>query len=434
MPTLIVLIVMLVLGGLPGFAAAQALEAYSPITDERLLKPEPENWLMYRATYDGWGYSPLDQITPQNVKRLVPVWTFSTGVDEGHQAPPIVNNGVMFITTPQNQVLALDARKGDLLWRYRRELPEDLFQLHPTNRGVGLYGDKVYLATVDAYLVALDAKTGEVVWETEVENYLAGYYMTLAPLVVKGKVIVGMSGGEMGIRGFIQAFDAETGESVWKTHTIPGPGQPGHDTWAGDSWKTGGVSIWITGSYDPDTNLTYWGTGNGGPFMGSARPGDNLYATSVIALDADSGELKGYHQYHWNGSWDWDEVSAPLLLDVRRDDRTFKGLVHAGRDGYLWLLERSADQIGFVDAQPFVRQNVFTRLDPQTGRPEYDPDKIPDIGKWPSSAPRCGAARTGRRRPIIPRPAMSISRPTKTCAAPCRASRPPIGRAICSSG
>ena len=186
MPTLIVLIVMLVLGGLPGFAAAQALEAYSPITDERLLKPEPENWLMYRATYDGWGYSPLDQITPQNVKRLVPVWTFSTGVDEGHQAPPIVNNGVMFITTPQNQVLALDARKGDLLWRYRRELPEDLFQLHPTNRGVGLYGDKVYLATVDAYLVALDAKTGEVVWETEVENYLAGYYMTPGPTGCEG--------------------------------------------------------------------------------------------------------------------------------------------------------------------------------------------------------------------------------------------------------
>lgn len=379
MSLLRVLIMLLSVGLLPGSAAAEALD-YSPVTDERLLTPEPENWLMYRATYDSWGYSRLDQITPRNVNKLVPVWTFSTGVDEGHQAPPIVNNGVMFITTPQNQVLALDARKGDLLWRYRRELPEDLFQLHPTNRGVGLYGDKVYVATVDAYLVALDARTGAVVWETEVENYLAGYYMTLAPLVVKGKVVVGVSGGEMGIRGFIQAFDAETGESVWKTYTIPGPGQPGHDTWAGDTWKTGGVSIWITGSYDPETNLTYWGTGNGGPFVGSARPGDNLYATSVIALDADSGELKGWHQYHWNGSWDWDEVSAPLLINVERDGRAFKGLVHAGRDGYLWLLERSADKISFVDAQPFVRQNVFTRLDPTTGRPEYDPVRIPDIG------------------------------------------------------
>ncbi len=398
MSLLRVLVILLSVGLLPGSAAAEALD-YSPVTDERLLTPEPENWLMYRATYNGWGYSPLDQITPRNVNRLVPVWTFSTGVDEGHQAPPIVNNGVMFITTPRNQVLALDARKGDLLWRYRRELPEDLFQLHPTNRGVGLYGDKVYVATVDAYLVALDARTGAVVWETEVENYLAGYYMTLAPLIVKGKVVVGVSGGEMGIRGFIQAFDAETGESVWKTYTIPGPGQPGHDTWAGDTWKTGGVPIWITGSYDPATNLTYWGTGNGGPFMGSARPGDNLYATSVIALDADSGELKGWHQYHWNGSWDWDEVSAPLLIDVERDGRTFKGLVHAGRDGYLWLLERSAGTISFVDGRPFVRQNVFTRLDPKTGRPEYDPARIPDIGKraefcpsvwggkdWPPSA------------------------------------------------
>ena len=393
------LLAVMIVGLLSSLAVAQGVEKYSSVTSERLLKPEPENWLMYRGTYDGWGYSPLDTITPQNVKKLVPVWTFSTGVEEGHQSPPIVNDGIMFITTPQNQVLALDAKKGDLIWRYRRELPEDLFQLHPTNRGVALYGDKLYLATVDAYLVALDAKTGEVVWEKEVENYLTGYYMTLAPLIAKGKVMVGMSGGELGIRGFIQAFDTETGESVWKTYTIPGPGEPGHDTWGGDSWKTGGVPIWVTGSYDPETNLAYWGTGNGGPFMGSARPGDNLYSTSVIALDADTGALKGHHQYHWNGSWDWDEVSAPILMDVQRDGKTIKGLVHAGRDGYLWLLERSADKITFVDGKPFVRQNVFTRLDPETGRPEYDPDKVPDIGKraefcpsvwggkdWPPSA------------------------------------------------
>jgi alcohol dehydrogenase (cytochrome c) len=211
--------------------------------------------------------------------------------------------------------------------------------------------------------------------------------------------MVGMSGGELGIRGFIQAFDAETGESVWKTYTIPGPGEPGNDTWAGDTWKTGGVPIWITGSYDPETNLTYWGTGNAGPFMGEARPGDNLYSTSVIAIDADTGKLKAHHQYHWNGSWDWDEVSAPILLDVQRDGKTVKGLVHAGRDGYLWLLERSADKITFVDGKHFVRQNVFTTLDPKTGRPEYDPEKVPGIGKraefcpsvwggkdWPPSA------------------------------------------------
>jgi len=362
-------------------ATAQESKGYRAVTNERLLHPEPENWLMYRGTYDSWGYSPLDQITTKNVEKLVPVWTFSTGVAEGHQAPPIVNDGVMFITTPQDQVLALDAKKGDLLWRYQRELPEDLSQLHPTNRGVALYGDKVFLATVDAHLVALNAHSGEVVWDQPVEDYLAGYYMTLAPLVVKGKVMVGVSGGEFGIRGFVQAFDTETGNPVWKTYTVPGPGEPGHDGWPGDTWKTGGVPVWITGSYDPQLNLTYWGTGNAGPFTSEVRRGDNLYATSVIALDADTGALKAHHQYHWNDAWDWDEVSAPLLLDVQRNGKAIKALVHPARDGYLWLLERSADKIGFVDAQPYVRQNVFTKIDPTSGRPTYDPQRIFGIGK-----------------------------------------------------
>jgi alcohol dehydrogenase (cytochrome c) len=375
------LLTILLTGLLPTLAAAQETLTYQPVTDERLLNPEPGNWLMYRRTYDSWGYSPLDQINTKNVTTLVPVWTFSTGVEEGHQSPPIVNNGVMFITTPKNQVLALNAKKGELLWRYKRELPEDLFQLHPTNRGVALYGDKVFLATVDAHLLALNAKTGEVVWDQTVEDYLKGYYMTLAPLVARGKVMVGVSGGELGIRGFIQAFEAETGKSVWKTYTVPGPGDKGHETWPGETWKTGAVPIWITGSYDPQLNLTYWGTGNPGPFMGEVRSGDNLYANSVIALDADTGELKAYHQYHWNDSWDWDEVSAPLLLDVNRNGRSIKALVHAARNGYLWLLERSADKISFVHAEPFVRQNVFTQLDAETGRPTYDPQRIPGIGK-----------------------------------------------------
>ena len=167
----------------PALVSAQQQD-YTPVTAQRLLQPEPENWLMYRGTYNSWGYSPLDQITPANVGKLVPVWTFSTGVTEGHQAPPVVNNGVMFVTSPENQVFAFNAKTGDLLWRYERELPEDLFQLHPTNRGVALYGDKVYFGTVDTCVVALDAKTGEVVWEEELEDYLAGYYMTLAPLAL----------------------------------------------------------------------------------------------------------------------------------------------------------------------------------------------------------------------------------------------------------
>ena len=366
---------------------AQNLPPYSSVTDARLRNQDNDSWLLYRGSYDSHGYSALDQIDTDNVANLKPVWSFSTGLREGHQAPPIVNNGYMYVSTPQNHVLALNAVTGDLLWRYVRYLPDDLQQFHPTNRGVALYGDLAYLATVDAVLVALDALTGEVVWEVAVEDYYNGYYMTMAPLIVEGVVMVGVSGGELGIRGFVAAFDAETGEELWKTYTIPAPGEPGSESWPEDTWKTGGVPVWITGSYDPDLNLTYWGTGNGGPWMGDTRPGDNLYSTSVIALDPKTGELKNHHQYHWNDSWDWDEVSAPLLIDYEREGKTVKGLVHPGRNGYLWFLERSAEQIKFVDANPYVYQDVFTSIDAITGRPEYDMTKKPGTGYEASFCP-----------------------------------------------
>ena len=241
--------------------------------------------------------------------------------------------------------------------------------------------------------------------------------MTLSPLVAKGKVMVGVSGGEFGIRGFVAAVDAETGEEAWKTYTVPGPGEPGHETWKGDAWKTGGAPVWIQGNYDPKTNLAYFGTGNGGPWMPDTRPGDNLYSSSAIALDVDTGAIKGHHQYHWNDAWDWDEVSAPILVDIERDGKTVPAMVHAGRNGYLWTLERHDDgKIGFIDGKPFVNQNVFTGLDPKTGRPSYDPTKIPGTNKKLAFCPACGAARTGRRKPTTRRPGCSTSRPTTTCA------------------
>ena len=192
------------------------LQNYKPVTADRLKQPDDGDWLMYRRTYDSWGYSPLSQITPDNAGRLKLVWTLQTGQIEGHQAPPIVNNGVMFVATPGSQLLAIDAKKGEILWRFKRPIPEDMTFLHPTNRGVGLLGDKVYFAAADAVLVALDAKTGNEVWKTTVEDYNKGYYMTLAPLVVDGKVIVGASGDEFGVRGSVAAFDAETGKPVWE--------------------------------------------------------------------------------------------------------------------------------------------------------------------------------------------------------------------------
>lgn len=377
----------LAIGGL-GAAHANPLDNYNPVTDERLANPEPHNWLNWRGNYEGWGHSPLSQINADNVGDLVPAWSFSTGVTEGHQAPPMVNDGVMYITTPSNQLIALDAAKGHELWRYVRSLPDDLFQLHPTNRGPALYGDKLYMATLDAHVVALDAKTGEVVWDVPVGDYTDGYYSTLAAMAANGKIITGVSGGEFGIRGYALALDAETGEEVWRAYTIPAPGEPGHETWQGESWKTGGGSVWMTPNYDAETGLLYIGTGNGGPWMPDTRPGDNLYTTSVIAVDIDSGEIKGHHQYHWNDAWDWDEVSAPLLMDIERDGKQVKGIVHAGRNGYIWTMERTPEgPINFVAADKFVRQDVFESIDPETGRPSYVEAKTPGTNKTVTFCP-----------------------------------------------
>ncbi len=359
------------------------LRNYQPVTAERLKNPEDGNWLMIRRTYNGWGYSPLTEITPANVKKLRPVWGFSTGETKVHEAAPIVNNGVMFVTTPENQLIAIDAKTGNLLWRFHKSRPQGAIVPHETNRGVALYGDKVYFCAGEAVLVAVNAKTGEEVWSTSVADNKAGYYTTLAPLIADGKVMVGASGGEWGIRGFVAAFDPETGKELWRTYTIPAPGEPGSETWpkGGDQWKNGGAPVWVTGNYDPATNIAYWGTGNGGPWMGDRRPGDNLYTASTLALDAATGKIKGYFQYHPNDSWDWDEVSPPILVDFRRGARTIPGLIDVARDGYLRFLERGSGEIKFIEGKPYVKQNVFTKLDPETGRAEVDPAHKPGTGK-----------------------------------------------------
>jgi alcohol dehydrogenase (cytochrome c) len=368
--------------------APPPLAAYPSVTAERLLEPADGDWLMVRRTYDGWGYSPLDQITTANVARLRPVWVFSTDMNSGHEAAPLVNGGVMFVSTPGSQVLAVDVRTGTLLWRYRRTLPADLVLLHRTSRGVALHDDKVYLAGSDAVLTALDARTGREVWATTVADNRSGYYMTLAPLIADGRVLVGASGGELGTRGFVAAFDPNTGKELWRTYTVPAPGEPGSETWpAGDQWRTGGGPVWITGNYDPQTRLAYWGTGNGGPWMGDQRPGDNLYTASTIAIDVTTGRIRGHFQYTPNESWDWDEVSPPILVDYQRGGRTVRGLIDVARNGYLWFLERSDGPIRFVEGKPYVRQTAFRGLDPVTGRPDIDPDRKPGTGKTADFCP-----------------------------------------------
>jgi alcohol dehydrogenase (cytochrome c) len=365
------------------------LRNYKPVTAERLLKPDDGDWLMPRRTFDGWGYSPLTQITAQNIQRLQPVWVIATGMNNGHEAVPIINNGVMFFSTPGSQVMAIDVKTGIVLWRYRRELPEDVRFPHPTSRGVGLYGDKVFFAAGDAVLVALDARTGKEVWTTKVEENQKGYYMSLAPLVAAGKVMVGTSGGDGGIRGFVAAYDAETGKEEWRTYTIPAPGEPGSETWprGGEEWKRGGGAIWVNGNYDPATNLAFWGTSNAAPWMSDRRPGDNLFTSSTIAIDVATGKIKGHHQYIPNESWDFDEVSPPILVDYQRNGKTIKGLIDVARDGYLWFLERTGGAINFVEGKPFVKGNIIKNLDSKTGRPEIDPEHKPATGKTVSFCP-----------------------------------------------
>ena len=364
----------------PPATPSRLLQTYPSVTAERLKGPGDGDWLMTRGTYDGWGYSPLDQINTSNVKRLTPVWTMSTGMNNGHEAAPIVNGGVMFVSTSYNQVMAIDAKAGTLLWRFRSPVPGNA-RGKPVSRGVALFGDKVFFALGEAALVALDARTGREVWRAKVGDNARGEYMTAPPLVADGKLITGISGGDGPNRGFVSALDPENGRQLWKTYTIPAAGEEGSDTWRGDDWQTGGGATWVTGNYDPETNLVFWGTGNGYPWVGYARPGDNLYIASTLAIDVATGEIKGHFQYTPNESWDWDEVSPPILVDFRRDDRTIKGLVNFARNGYVYFLERTAGKITFVEGMPYVKQNVFKKLDRATGRPEIDEARKPDIGK-----------------------------------------------------
>ena len=360
------------------------------VTDDRLLNADRDaaNWLMYNRTYSGWRYSPLDQVTTANVKKLVPKFIFAGGTVGDQQTTPIVNDGVMFTTSTAlafNRVHALNAVTGEPLWRHERRIPEDvgaLVRVIPHNRGVALHKDRVIFGTLDAHLVALEAKTGKPVWDTTIADYADGYFVSQAPFVVKGKVIVGIAGpGEMGPRGFVEAFDAETGKSLWRWYSIPAAGEPGSETWAADTWKIGGGAVWHAGTYDPATNLLYFGTGNPAPWIADMRRGDNLYTMSAVALDLDTGKLKWYHQYLANEPWDFDTVAEHHVIDVVRNGQTHKALVQANKLGYVYTLDRVTGK--FLSAAPFIKSLTWGGPDPVTGKGIENPGLRPTMGGPP---------------------------------------------------
>jgi alcohol dehydrogenase (cytochrome c) len=365
--------------------AAAALTLHSqglPVTYERLLKAdqEPGNWLMYSNTYNGWRFSRLNQITAQNVKNLKVKWLFHGRHNEKFETTPLVVDGIMYLTRPENAIYALDALTGRQLWMYEHRNPERTFNCcGRVNRGLAILGTTLFMNTLDMHVIAVDAKSGLELWKTKMFDHTAagGYAATGAPLVVKDKVIVGMAGGERGVSGFLDAYDAKTGERAWRFHTIPQPGEPNFGTWAGDSWKTGGTATWNTGSYDPDTNTVFWGTGNPWPdYFDDFRAGDNLYSASVLALDPDTGTLKWYYQFTPHDIHDWDATQNPVLVDTEFLGQTRKVLAWPNRNGFFYLIDRTNGK--FLSATAFVKQTWNDGFDYENnGRPRVVPGTEP---------------------------------------------------------
>lgn len=340
-----------------------------------------DEWLTYSGSLDGRRYSPLAEITPANVSQLQLQWVHQFDSSEPIiEATPLVVNGIIFTTEPPSSVVALDASSGQVIWRYSRSLPTYL----PTccrrvNRGLAVLGSTLFWASLDGYLFALNANTGKVMWQTQVANPADGYTMTGAPLVVNRLVVVGVAGGEFGIRGFLAAYDAETGQQVWRFYTIPGPGEPGHETWKNDAWRTGGGPTWITGSYDPSLDLLYWGVGNPAPnFSGDVRPGDNLFTDSVIALHASSGKLAWHFQFTPHDEHDWDSNQTPILADLSINGTNHQVICWANRNGFYYVLDRATGK--FLTGAPFVEQTWAKGLDSE-GRPQLVDSQISNEGQ-----------------------------------------------------
>ena len=363
---------------------------------ERILnaRDEPQNWLTYYGAYNGQRYSPLDQINTENVKRLLPAWVFqagTTGLIAGastysFEATPIVVDGIMFLSGWDGWVWALDAKTGTEIWRYKHAVPFDVsLCCGNVNRGVAVAQGKVFFVAANARLIALDATTGKQVWAKTYGDVRAGESATVAPLVVKNMVIVGSSGGEFGVRGHLDAFDLETGDHVWRCYTVPKPGEPGSETWPadGEAWARGGANCWVTGTFDPETNLLYVGTGNPAPdFDGEVREGDNLFTDSIIAVDVDSGHIRWHYQCTPHDVWDYDSIAECILFE--QEGRKLLG--HFDKNGYFFVVDRTNGEL--VQITPFVDRidwGAITR-DGQVTRRRYPEKEGEPVHFYPGPA------------------------------------------------
>jgi len=375
------LLLALTLAVLAGTARLTAQQTPPPlVTAQEILDgltADGARWLTFGGNYSNQRHSPLTQITPANVNRLVPQWTFQTGTLGNFETTSLFRDNVLYVTGPQNVAWAIDARTGRQIWRYRRELQPNLTACCGlVNRGFGVLGDKLFMVTLDAHLLALDMKTGAIAWDVMMQDYKNGYASTIAPIVVKNKVIVGVAGGEFGIRGFIDAYDAQTGKRAWRFYTIPEPGEPGHETWAGDSWRIGGAGVWVTGAYDPEQNLVFYGTGNPGPdYHSESREGDNLYSTSLVALDADTGKLRWHYQFTPHDVHDWDSTEVPVLADITIGGQPRKVVMFANRNGFYYTIDRTNGKV--IAAKPFTTTTWAKEIG-RDGRPIELPGHTPD--------------------------------------------------------
>ncbi|MDA1073154.1 MAG: PQQ-dependent dehydrogenase, methanol/ethanol family [Proteobacteria bacterium] len=367
---------------------------YAAVPYQRLLADEANgaDWLSYSGGYKSMRFSPMDQMNTGNVKDLKVMWAYQMQPTDREgaglqESTPLVADGIMYLTESPSSVTALDARTGRLLWHWSPDISEDVLHIGfpKVNRGVAILDNTLYVGTLDARLFALDAGSGAVRWETTVADNKIGFSITTAPLVVEDRIIVGVSGAEAGVRAFIDAYDARTGERVWRTYTVPAPGEPGSETWQGESWRTGGGSTWLTGSFDPDLNLLYWTTGNPAPdWNGDLRPGDNLYTCSVLALNPQTGAIHWHFQYTPHDTHDWDANQIPVLIDGVVNGQMRKMLALANRNAFYYLVDRATGE--FLLAQVYSKQTWAAAID-ATGRPILLPDKEPtEEGTlvWPS--------------------------------------------------